>query len=106
MCVRGDIYYVNLNEGRGSEQSGTRPAVIIQNNTGNQNSPTVIIATVTSALKRYIPTHLRVQLKEPSIVLCEQIMTVDKTRLGEKVGKLTEEEMKQLNEKLKISLSL
>jgi mRNA interferase MazF len=106
MCKRGDVYNITLEKGVGSEQSGSRPAVIIQNDTGNTYSPTVIVSTITSAAKKYYPTHLSVQLEKPSIVLCEQIITISKDRLVEKVGELSEQDMKKLDHKIKISLGL
>jgi len=106
MCKRGDVYYVDLVGGLGSEQSGTRPVVIIQNDIGNIHSPTVIVATITSVNKRYMPTHLDILLEKPSKILCEQIMTISKDRLKEKVGKLTEEILIKLDEKLMLSLGI
>ena len=106
MCVRGDIYYAVLGQGEGSEQSGYRPVVIIQNNIGNKLSPTVIVATITSTNKSQIPTHVDIVLRKPSVILCEQIRTISKTRLKEKFGKLSEEELQILDEKLKLSLAL
>jgi mRNA interferase MazF len=106
MCKRGDVYYITLPKGEGSEQGGTRPAVIIQNNVGNTYSPTVIVATITSAGKKYMPTHLDIMLEKPSKILCEQIMTISKDRLQEKVGVLTEDILKKLDIKLKLSLGL
>ena len=106
MFKRGEVYYVDLPVGIGSEQSGKRPAVIIQNDTGNEFSPTLIMATITSAYKKYIPTHLNIFIDRPSIVLCEQLITVSKQRLMNKIGELSEEVMVKLDEKLKISLGL
>jgi mRNA interferase MazF len=103
---RGEIYYVDLGDGVGSEQSGHRPAVIIQNNMGNLHSPTVIVAVITTASKPNIPTHLKIFLKGESTILCEQIRTVSKTRVRDKIGVLTKKEMMLLDEKLKKSLGL
>lgn len=86
--LRGDIYYADLGHGVGSEQEGCRPVVIIQNNVGNKYSPTVIVASITSKAgeKAKLPTHYYIDtggdLKLPSIVLLEQLRTVDKRRLG------------------------
>lgn len=105
---RGEIYWTNL-EGHGSEQRGWRPVVVIQNNIGNKYSPTTIVALVTSEMKKYIPTHLGINiddLPKSSTILCEQIMTIDKSRLGRRIGRLPSYLVDQLNEKLMISLGL
>ena len=86
--LRGDMYYADLGRGIGSEQEGYRPVVIIQNNVGNKHSPTVIIASITSktGVKAKLPTHYYIDAEDglelPSIVLLEQLRTVDKRRLG------------------------
>ena len=85
---RGDLYYVDLDKGVGSEQNGTRPVVIIQNDRGNQTSNTVIIAAITSNTKKKLPLHVVLplgscNLKEESMILLEQIYTIDKSRLNE-----------------------
>jgi len=108
---RGEIYYANLGEGVGSEQSGTRPVLIIQNNIGNKYSPTVIIACMTSKLfKNEIPTHVRLEaslynLPADSLVLCEQIKTIDKSRLSNFVSALTHIDEKRVNSALRLSLN-
>jgi mRNA interferase MazF len=104
---RGDVYFVQINKGVGSEQSGTRPAVIVQNDVGNTYSPTVIVALITaSSTKKFIQTHLDIKLMKPSTILCEQIVTISKDRLIEKITTLSSQAIRQLDSKLKISLGL
>lgn len=107
---RGDIYFVRLDNRTGSEQSGTRPAVILQNDVGNSCSPTLIIATLTSKTEKKVtqPTHCLVEPEglEPSIVQAEQIFTIDKSRVKRFVGHLTPEEMGRVDDAVKISLAL
>ena len=104
---RGDIYFVRLDNRTGSEQSGTRPAVILQNDVGNSCSPTLIVATKTEK-KATQPTHCLVEPEglEPSIVQAEQIFTIDKSRVKRFVGHLTPEEMGRVDDAVKISLAL
>ncbi len=111
--LRGDIYFASLGEhGVGSEQKGDRYVVIVQNNIGNQYSPTVIVAHTTTALhKPKLPTHVEIDLSnsgisDHSIILCEQLRTIDKSRLGKFIGHLNKEKMEELNKALKISLGL
>ncbi len=110
--LRGDMYYADLGHGIGSEQNGTRPVVIIQNNVGNKHSPTVIIAAITSKanVKAKLPTHYYIAagngLALPSIVLLEQIRTVDKRRLSDYIGRLDERHIRGINHALAISISL
>ena len=112
MVQRGEIYYVNLGSNIGSEQSGCRPVLIIQNNTGNKYSPTTIVATLTSKKKKYLPTHVFIKkdycngLECNSIVELEQIRTIDKKRLENKVGRLSEEDLDKVLEAIKTSLAL
>ena len=93
--LRGDMYYADLGRGIGSEQEGYRPVVIIQNNVGNKHSPTVIIASITSktGVKAKLPTHYYIDAEDglelPSVVLLEQLRTVDKRRLGNFIGIFT-----------------
>ena len=98
---RGEIYYANLSPVVGSEQDGTRPVLILQNNTGNQYSPTTIIAAISCRQeKTKLPTHVKINadgLKQKSIVLLEQIRTIDKSRLTERIGKLDKETMGQVD---------
>jgi mRNA interferase MazF len=107
---RGEIYFANLNPVVGSEQGGVRPVLILQNDTGNKYSPTTIVAAVTSRHKRArLPTHVPLAAREgpldkDSVVLLEQVRTIDKSRLKEKIGKLSPEELAQVQEALKLSL--
>ena len=107
---RGDIYFIRLDSSTGSEQSGTRPAVILQNDVGNTYSPTLIVATLTSKTEKKAaqPTHCLVEPEklEPSIVQAEQIFTIDKSRVKRFVGHLTPEEMSRVDDAVKISLAL
>ena len=107
---RGDIYFVRLDSSTGSEQSGTRPAVILQNDVGNTYSPTLIVATLTSKTEKKAaqPTHCLVEPEklEPSIVQAEQIFTIDKSRVQNFAGHLTLEEMSRVDDAVKISLAL
>ncbi len=109
---RGDVFYVNLDPTKGSEQAGTRPVLVIQNDVGNEYAPTVIIAPLTtkSFSKRY-PTHANVPggtsgLKVDSTVLLSQIRTIDKTRLERKLGRLSSVLMREVDEAIKNSLGL
>ena len=107
---RGDIYFIRLDSSTGSEQSGTRPAVILQNDVGNSCSPTLIVATLTSKTEKKAaqPTHCLVEPEklEPSIVQAEQIFTIDKSRVQNFAGHLTPEEMSRVDDAVKISLAL
>ena len=109
---RGDIYYADLSPVVGSEQGGTRPVLIVQNDTGNRHSPTVIAAAITSQLgKARLPTHIRVPgreagLTKDSVVLLEQIRTLDKRRLREHMGRLSDEQMSRVNEAIAVSFGL
>lgn len=107
---RGDIYYADLNPVIGCEQGGIRPVLILQNNLGNRHSPTTIVAAITSkSEKGAIPTHVMIKtdgLSRSSLVLLEQIRTVDKSRVREKIAMLDEEEMEKVDKALKVSLAL
>ena len=109
---KGDIYYASLNPVVGSEQKGERPVVVIQNNLGNKYSPTVIIAAITSQInKAKLPTHIEISsseygLNKDSVILLEQIRTIDKKRLREKIGYLDNKTMLKVNNGLQISLDL
>ena len=109
---RGDIYYANMEPHVGSEQGGERPVVVLQNDTGNKYSPTLIIATITSRVnkKRHLPTHVLLDhnpgLKVPSIVQLEQIFTLDKQRVQRFVGRTSEKEMNQIEMAIKVSLGM
>ncbi len=109
---RGDIYYADLSPVVGSEQGGVRPVLIIQNNVGNRYSPTVIAAAITSrGTKANLPTHIKLYadnsgLSKDSVVLLEQIRTIDKKRLKEKMGTLGAYDMDKVDEALSISFGL
>lgn len=109
---RGDIYFADLSPVVGSEQGGIRPVLIVQNDVGNKHSPTVIAAAITSRLgKTKLPTHIdinaeKVGLERDSVVLLEQIRTIDKRRLGEKMGHLNDEVMGEVNAALNVSFGL
>ncbi len=110
---RGDMFYADLSPVVGSEQGGIRPVLIIQNDTGNKYSPTVIAAAITSQTgKNKLPTHIEIGseengLKADSVVLTEQIRTIDKSRLKEKIGHITDSEvMSQVNNAIGISFGL
>ena len=110
---RGEIYYADLSPVVGSEQGGTRPVLIIQNDTGNKYSPTVIAAAITSQTgKAKLPTHIEIDaenlgLKSNSIVLMEQIRTIDKSRLKEKIGHIEDKAvMGKINNALGVSFGL
>lgn len=109
---RGDIYYADLSPVIGSEQGGVRPVLVVQNNVGNKYSPTIIIAAITSQInKARLPTHVEINapdfgLPKDSVVLLEQIRTIDKKRLREKIGKFDEDMMKIVDEALKISIGI
>ncbi len=109
---RGDIYYADLSPVVGSEQGGVRPVLIIQNDIGNKYSPTVIATAITSQInKAKMPTHIELEaneygLSKDSVVLAEQIRTIDKRRLKEKIGHLDDELMTRVNEALEISFGL
>ncbi len=112
MVRRGEIYYANLNPVLGSEQGGLRPVLIIQNDIGNTYSPTTIIAAITSRIKRAkLPTHIeisadRFHLEKDSVILLEQLRTIDKQRLKERVTHLDEATMDVVDQALAISLGL
>lgn len=107
---RGDLYYADLSPVVGSEQGGIRPVLIIQNDVGNKYSPTVIVAAITSQInKARIPTHIELSaekygLPKDSVVLLEQLRTLDKRRLQEKIGKLDDYKMAYIDNALLISL--
>ncbi len=109
---RGDIFYADLSPVIGSEQGGVRPVLIIQNDIGNKYSPTVIIAAITSQInKAKLPTHIEIEAKshglpKDSVVLLEQIRTIDKRRFIEKICRLDDEMMAKVNEALMVSLGL
>ncbi len=109
---RGEVFYADLSPVIGSEQGGVRPVLIVQNDMGNKHSPTVIAAAITSKQdKSGLPTHIGIKagqagLPRDSVVLLEQIRTLDKHRLKEKAGQISAETQKQINEALGISMGL
>lgn len=109
---RGDIYYADLSPVIGSEQGGIRPVLIVQNDIGNKYSPTVIAAAITSQInKAKMPTHIEISAKEhglqkDSVILLEQVRTIDKKRLRERVSHIEEPLMKNINKALEISFGL
>jgi len=109
---RGDIFYADLSPVVGSEQGGVRPVLVIQNDIGNKFSPTVIVAAITSQInKAKLPTHVEIKANEygiqkDSVILLEQIRTIDKKRLREKIGHLDDKLMEQVNDALVISVGL
>ena len=109
---RGDIFYADLSPVIGSEQGGVRPVLVIQNDIGNKFSPTVIVAAVTSQInKAKLPTHVEISandfgLAKDSVILLEQIRTLDKRRLREKIGKLDMPLMHRVNHALIVSLGI
>ena len=110
MIRRGELYYADLSPVVGSEQGGIRPILIVQNDTGNKYSPTIIAAAITSQLnKAKLPTHIDLPAKEyglskNSVILLEQIRTLDKRRLKERIGELPKDTMSKVNTALLISL--
>ena len=109
---RGDIFYADLSPVVGSELGGIRPVLVIQNDVGNKYSPTVIVAAITSQInKAKMPTHIELSgdvygLSKDSVVLMEQIRTIDKKRLKERIGHMDEENTKDIDEALRISFGL
>ena len=109
---RGDIYYADLSPVVGSEQGGVRPVLIVQNDVGNKYSPTVIAAAITSQQeKSRMPTHINVNgdtcgLSKDSVVLLEQVRTIDKQRLKERMGNLSISDMNKINKALTVSFGL
>ena len=109
---RGDIYYADLRPVVGSEQGGVRPVLIIQNDVGNKHSPTVICAAITSKMnKAKLPTHVelntrRCDMVKDSVILLEQLRTIDKQRLKERIGSLSSEKLPVVDEALSVSLGI
>ena len=112
LVLRGEIYYADLSPVVGSEQGGFRPVLVVQNDVGNKYSPTVIIAAITSQLtKAKLPTHIeldknRFNLQKDSVVLLEQLRTLDKMRLKEKISSVDELTMRKVDLALMISLGV
>ena len=108
---RGKIYWLNWSKARGSEQSGRRPALIIQNDTGNRLSPTVIVAAFTTAAGKLYPFLVPVSMKESrlpkdSAINLSHIMTIDKARLEDRCGELSQDKMAEVDKAIKVSLGL
>jgi mRNA interferase MazF len=109
---RGDVFYADLSPVVGSEQGGVRPVLVIQNDIGNRFSPTVIVAAITAQIqKAKLPTHVEIEAKthgldRDSVVLLEQIRTIDKQRLTDKITHLEEEMMRKVDDALQISVGL
>ena len=109
---KGDIFFADLSPVIGSEQGGVRPVVVIQNDVGNKYSPTVIVAAITSQInKAKLPTHVEIRagehgLNKDSVVLLEQLRTVDKRRLKERIGRMDADAMEKVNEALVIRLGI
>lgn len=111
MIKRGEIYFADLGVSEGSEQSGKRPVIILQNDIGNKHAPTTIIAPITSrTTKAKLPTQVWLSVTDgfrvDSMVMCEQIRTISKSRLIKKIGQAQEDEMKLIDEAIKISLAV
>ncbi|NLN86065.1 MAG: type II toxin-antitoxin system PemK/MazF family toxin [Syntrophomonadaceae bacterium] len=112
MIKRGEIYFAQLNPVVGSEQGGIRPVLVVQNDVGNQYSPTTIVLAITSQInKAKLPTHVELKansygMERDSVILTEQIRTIDKTRLKQRIAVLDEATMVKVNEALAISLEL
>ena len=112
LIKRGNIFYADLSPVVGSEQGGVRPILIVQNDIGNKHSPTVIAAAVTSQInKAKLPTHIELDaamygLSKDSVILAEQIRTIDKTRLREKIGHIDDSLMQKVDDALTISFGL
>jgi mRNA interferase MazF len=112
MIKRGEIYFAQLNPVVGSEQGGIRPVLVVQNDIGNQYSPTTIILAITSQInKAKLPTHVEIDaltygLERDSVILAEQIRTIDKTRLKQRIAVLKDETMLQVDKALLVSMGL
>ena len=103
---KGDIYFCNLSKTQGSVQSGERFCIVVSNNTGNIYSPTVMVVPCTTKKKHNLPTHFDIMLDKNSTVLCESILTIDKTQMERYYGRLSAEELTELNRRLIIALGL
>lgn len=108
---RGDVWLADFSLAIGSEQTGVRPCVVLQNNLGNKFSPTIIVAAVSTKVQKVLPTHVRLNpltcgLKSDSIALMEQIRTIDRARLIQHIGRLDQHDMEQAEQALEISLGL
>lgn len=109
---KGDVYYADLTPVVGSEQGGIRPVAVIQNNVGNKYSPTVIVAAITSRTgKNHLPTHIRLEgsiqgLHRDSMILLEQVRTIDRSRLREYIGRMNESTMHSVDQAIAVSFGL
>jgi len=107
---RGDIYYADLNPVLGSEQGDIRPVLVVQNDTGNKHSPTVVIVPLTSSKKAFLPTHVRISrtgaLAMDSTALCEQVRTIDRKRLDGYIGRIDEDTQTAIDAALAVSVGL
>ncbi len=112
MIRRGEIYRADLNPVIGSEQGGMRPVIVVQNDIGNRYSPTVIIMAITSRInKAKLPTHIEIGggdfgLERDSVILCEQVRTIDKSRLRERLGVLPGETMERVDQAIAVSFGI
>lgn len=107
---RGDIFLVDFGVKDGAEQSGTRPAVVVQNDIGNRFSPTAIVCPMTTKKKKEIPTHVTLEPKDGagklSVLLCEQVSTIDKSKFLKKLGQVEKDKIEEINKAMRISLGL
>ena len=105
-CLRGEIWYCDLGEGYASEQGGLRPVLVVQNDVGNKFSTTTIVACITSATKNNLPTHVEINeiLPKTSTVMCEQVRTIEKSRLIDRVGTLSKRTMNKVNKAMVVSI--
>lgn len=106
MHFRGHVYWGDLGDNESGVQSGRRPLLVVQNNIGNKRSPSVLVVPITSQRKKQMPTHFTIKLGKKSIVLCEQITTIAKTKLYEEIYSLDEEELRNLDIALSVSLGI
>lgn len=105
--VRGDIVYVNCdNDCVGSEQQGSRPAVIVSNNKCNEHSPVIEVVYLTTQKKTWLPTHATVKARTPSTALCEQVVSISKSKIGNYIRTCTDNEMREIDKCLLVSLAL
>ena len=107
---RGEVWLVNWNPARGSEQTGRRPALVIQNDIGNEKAPTTIVAAISSSVKVY-PINVKISppeggLDHPSIIKTSQILTISKERLGNRIGRISEDSLDEVDKAIKLSLVL
>ena len=105
---RGQIYYADLSPAKGSEQGGVRPVIVVSNNIGNKHAPTITICPITSQVKNSLPTHTYIATKEniSGTIICEQIRTIDKSRLRKLCDIATAEDMRRLDKAIKIALAI